>query len=351
MDKEIQYKTDCRYMQRCLQLAALGAGHVSPNPMVGAVIVHRDKIIGEGYHRKYGSAHAEVNAVRSVKNPELLKESVIYVSLEPCSHYGKTPPCSKLIIDNHISRVVVGCLDPYAEVSGRGVRMLQEAGIEVTVGVLEEECRWQNRYFMTSQEKQRPYILLKWAQSADGFIDRERTADESPSRISDHVTTALVHKLRAEYDAVLVGTHTAIKDNPSLTVRQWAGHNPLRVVIDRKLVLSPQSHLWDGIVQTLVFTECSPINTSVVDSVKIDFSQPVIPQVLKELNIRKIQSLLVEGGGILLQNFIDEGLWDEARVEICKHYFRNGVTAPCLISPCDKEEYYGEQSIYTYYNR
>ena len=213
-------------MRRCLQLAALGRGHVSPNPMVGAVVVHKGKIIGEGYHRRCGEAHAEVNAIRSVKNEELLRESTIYVSLEPCSHYGKTPPCCKLIIEKQIPRVVMACFDPFPEVSGRGVRMLREAGVEVITGILEEEAIRLNSHFMTVQKFHRPYILLKWAQSSDGFIDRMRSCSESPVLFSNAVTLTSVHRLRAEYDAILVGTRTALYDDPSLTVRYWSGKTP-----------------------------------------------------------------------------------------------------------------------------
>lgn len=318
------------YMSRCLQLAALGRGHVSPNPMVGAVIVHDGKIIGEGYHRKCGEAHAEVNAIRSVKDEELLKESTIYVSLEPCSHYGKTPPCSKLIIEKKIPRVVVGCLDPFPEVAGRGVRMLRDAGVEVVTGVLEQESMRLNAHFMTVQELHRPYILLKWAQSADGFIDRTRTQKEPPAKISNVVTSVLVHQLRAEYDAILIGSRTALFDNPSLTVRSWGGKNPLRLVIDRKLELPEELKLFSDGQPTLVFTEKQHEPAGGVEYVLLDFSKPIIPSLLQELRCRQIGSLMVEGGAVLLQSFIDAGYWDEIRIETAPSELKNGVQAPVV---------------------
>ena len=221
-----------QYMRRCLQLAACGRGRVSPNPMVGAVIVCDGKIVGEGYHRQFGGPHAEVNAVASMRDPECLSRSTLYVSLEPCSHYGKTPPCSRLIIEKKIPRVVVGCLDPFPSVSGRGVAMLREAGVEVVTGVLEAECRALNAAFMTAHERQRPYVVLKWAQSRDGFIDRRRRPEEAPCRFSDAQTSLFVHRLRAGCDAILVGARTAWLDNPTLTLRLWPGRrSPLRVVL------------------------------------------------------------------------------------------------------------------------
>ena len=225
------------YMSRALQLAVNGVGYTSPNPMVGAVIVCDDKIIGEGYHRQCGEAHAEVNAVNSVRDKSLLKRSTIYVTLEPCSHWGKTPPCSKLIIESGIPNVVVGMTDPYKEVSGRGINMLREAGVDVKVGVLENECVALNKGFLSAQWNKRPYVMLKWAQSADGFIDvlREPGSDIAPVVISDKLNSVYVHKLRAEYDAIMVGTNTAIKDNPKLNVRRWDGKNPVRVLVDRNL--------------------------------------------------------------------------------------------------------------------
>lgn len=321
-----------KYMARCISLARGGAGGVAPNPMVGAVVVHQGKIIGEGYHRKYGEAHAEVNAIASVRDESLLKEATMYVSLEPCSHYGKTPPCAELIIKKQIPRVVIGCLDPFPEVSGRGVRMLREAGVEVVTGVMEKEAWELNRVFMTFQEKRRPYIYLKWAQSADGFMDRLRTDNSSPAVVlSSPETMRRVHRLRADVAAIMVGTQTALLDNPSLTVRHWAGKSPVRVVLDRTLRIPSHYHLFDGTVKTLVFTAVADaISRENVEYVTIDFSQPVLPQVMHELYIRKLNSLMVEGGATLLGHFLKEGLWDQMLVETAPVSLESGVKAPDL---------------------
>ncbi|MCS2891510.1 bifunctional diaminohydroxyphosphoribosylaminopyrimidine deaminase/5-amino-6-(5-phosphoribosylamino)uracil reductase RibD [Parabacteroides faecis] len=321
-----------KYMARCISLARGGAGCVAPNPMVGAVVVHQGKVIGEGYHRKYGEAHAEVNAIASVRDESLLKEATMYVSLEPCSHYGKTPPCAELIIKKQIPRVVIGCLDPFPEVSGRGVRMLREAGVEVVTGVMEKEAWELNRVFMTFQEKRRPYIYLKWAQSADGFMDRLRTDNSSPAVVlSSPETMRRVHRLRADVAAIMVGTQTALLDNPSLTVRHWAGKSPVRVVLDRTLRIPSHYHLFDGTVKTLVFTAVADaISRENVEYVTIDFSQPVLPQVMHELYIRKLNSLMVEGGATLLGHFLKEGLWDQMLVETAPVSLESGVKAPDL---------------------
>lgn len=321
-----------KYMARCISLARGGAGCVAPNPMVGAVVVHQGKIIGEGYHRKYGEAHAEVNAIASVRDESLLKEATMYVSLEPCSHYGKTPPCAELIIKKQIPRVVIGCLDPFPEVSGRGVRMLREAGVEVVTGVMEKGAWELNRVFMTFQEKRRPYIYLKWAQSADGFMDRLRTDNSSPAVVlSSPETMRRVHRLRADVAAIMVGTQTALLDNPSLTVRHWVGKSPVRVVLDRTLRIPSHYHLFDGTVKTLVFTTVADaISRENVEYVTIDFSQPVLPQVMHELYIRKLNSLMVEGGATLLGHFLKEGLWDQMLVETAPVSLESGVKAPDL---------------------
>ena len=263
---------DEKYMRRCIQLARNGQQNAKPNPMVGAVIVHNDRIIGEGYHVRCGQAHAEVNAFASVKAEDeaLLPEATVYVSLEPCSHYGKTPPCADLIIKKGVKRVVVGCIDEFAEVQGRGIRKLQEAGIEVEVGVLEEECKALNHRFFTFHREKRPYIILKWAQTANGFIDDHH----QPAQISNDFTKMLSHKLRAEEDAILVGRVTDERDHPQLNVREWSGPDPKRLVIDH----------------------AHPLN-------------------LESLHAHNIQSLIVEGGTKTLQSFLIQGLWDEIRVE------------------------------------
>ena len=322
-----------KYMARCIQLARGGIGHTSPNPMVGAVVVHEGRIIGEGYHRRCGEAHAEVNAIASVREQDrpLLKDSTIYVSLEPCSHYGKTPPCAELILKTGIPRVVVGCLDPFPEVSGRGVRMLREAGVEVITGVMEAECKALNRAFMQMQTAHRPYVILKWAQSADGFLDRVRTSAEVPPVVlSSAETLRRVHQLRTEVRAIMVGTRTALLDNPSLTVRHWEGPSPLRIALDRSLKIPATSHLLDGTVPTLILTEKAAEDRANVAYVRVDFDRPLAAQVMAILAERKMDSLLVEGGTRLLQTFIAEGLWDEARVETAPLRLGKGVPAPRL---------------------
>lgn len=313
------------FMRRCLQLAALAQGHTSPNPMVGAVVVYDGRIIGEGYHRCCGEAHAEVNAINSVRDKSLLAKSTLYVSLEPCSHYGKTPPCCELIISCRIPRVVVGCTDPFPEVSGRGIGRLREQGIEVTTGILEDECRALNRFFMTFQEKKRPYIILKWAQSSDGFIDRRRPDCEPPAQLSDALTRVWAHRLRAVCDAILVGTRTAVADNPSLTTRHWSGKNPLRIAIDRNGTIPAQARLLDGSAPTLIVGKCS---SPTVDTLPLPSDDNAIEALMPELARRKIQSLLVEGGAHLLQSFIDAGLWDEARIETSPLLLHEGIAAP-----------------------
>ena len=341
-----------KYMRRCLELARCGVGHTEPNPMVGAVVVHNGKIIGEGYHRKCGEGHAEVNAIASVRDASLLRESTLYVSLEPCSHYGKTPPCAELIIRKGIPRVVVGCLDPFPSVSGRGVRMLRDAGIEVVTGVLEREAWTLNRPFMTVQMEHRPYIRLKWAQSRDGFIDRVRQSREEPPVVfSTPETQVRVHKLRASSAAIMVGTHTALLDDPSLSVRYWAGNSPVRVVLDRELCIPATNHLLDGTIPTLVFTTCEKENQKHVTYVKIDFEADVLSQVLNELYARKLNSLLVEGGRILLNSFLDSGLWDEAVVETAPVLLQTGVEAPSLRGCCEETVFCGLQQINVYRNR
>lgn len=319
--------TDEKYIRRCIQLAQNGMINAAPNPMVGAVIVYRDKIIGEGYHARCGEAHAEVNAIRSVSDEQLLTKSTLYVSLEPCSHYGKTPPCADLIISKGIPRVVVGCIDPFSQVSGRGIQKLRNAGIDVTVGVLEAECRRLIRRFITFNTQKRPYITLKWAQSADGFIDTIRE-NGSPVILSTPLNLAYVHKQRAEHQAILVGRRTALLDNPSLTVRHWYGKNPLRLVIDRNLSLPPSLHLFDGSNPTIVFTEQPKPMGKNVSCVALDFHSDILSQIMDKLFRNNIQSLLVEGGASLSQSFIDAGLWDEIYIEHAQSVLGDGVKAP-----------------------
>ena len=294
-------------MRRCLQLARCGEAGAPPNPMVGAVIVCDGRIIGEGYHRRCGGPHAEVNAINSVKERDLLSRSTIYVSLEPCAHYGKTPPCADLIIETGIRRVVIGCTDSFAKVNGLGIKKLREAGCEVQVGVLEQECRELNRRFFTFHEKHRPWIILKWAQSNDGFIGKDERVI-----LSNALTQTLVHRLRARSGAILVGTNTALQDNPTLTTRLWPGPNPLRLTIDRNGILPSTLHLKDNSTPTVIYSHES------------------IEEILADLYARGIQSLLVEGGAKLLQSFIDKGLWDEARIETAPLCLGQGTKAPTL---------------------
>lgn len=303
-------------MRRCIQLARCGCEGAAPNPMVGAVVVCEGRIIGEGYHRKCGGPHAEVNAIASVRDPGKLERSTLYVSLEPCAHYGKTPPCADLIVAKHIPRVVIGCQDPFAKVNGLGIRKLLDAGVEVRVGVLEEECIRLNHRFMTYHRKHRPWVTLKWAQSADGYIDACRAPHEPAARLSSPYTQVLVHRMRAQNMAILVGTDTVVCDNPSLTNRLWPGGNPLRLTIDRHGRIPQGAHLLDGSVPTHVYHHETP------------------NQILADQYQRGVQSLLVEGGAKLLQSFLDEGLWDEARVEESPCVLREGVQAPAMAGMC-----------------
>lgn len=332
---------DEKYISRCIQLARNGLCNAAPNPMVGAVIVYKDRIIGEGYHIRCGEGHAEVNAIRSVKDEALLKESTIYVSLEPCSHYGKTPPCADLIISKGIPRVVIGCVDPFSLVAGRGIRKLQDAGIQVTVGVLEKECQELIRRFITFNTRKRPYITLKWAQSSDGFIDILREGG-SPVVLSTPLTSMYVHKQRAEHKAILVGRKTALLDNPSLTTRHWYGKNPLRLVIDKELTLPSSLKLFDGSVPTCVFTNREKESTDAIRYIRLDFNRSIIPQIADYLYEQKIQSLLVEGGSQLLQSFIDSGYWDEIYVEHSRTSLQQGVKAPLI--PAGIQATYFERS-------
>jgi diaminohydroxyphosphoribosylaminopyrimidine deaminase / 5-amino-6-(5-phosphoribosylamino)uracil reductase len=333
-------ETDEKYMMRCIQLARLGAGNVSPNPMVGSVVVLNGKIIGEGFHREYGKAHAEVNAIAAVADQELLKESTLYVTLEPCAHYGLTPPCSDLIIEKRIPKVVIGTTDPFAEVAGKGIEKLRKAGVDVKVGLLEKECRELNKRFFTYHEKKRPFIILKWAQTLDGFIDIDRSAKEfgEPTWITGDLALRLVHKIRSEEDAILVGTRTAQKDNPSLTVRHWAGRTPLRAVIDKHLLLPDRLNLFDGSKKTLVFNLEREEESENTAFVRIDFEREVVPQVLKEFYRRKILSVIVEGGKTLLESFIHSGLWDEAHVFIGNKFFFKGIQSPRMTAKIMESE-------------
>lgn len=318
-----------KYMSRCIQLAGNGTNQVSPNPKVGAVIVCDGIIIGEGYHVRSGCGHAEVRAIGAVKDAALLRRSTLYVTLEPCSHYGKTPPCADLIVRSGIPRVVIGCQDPSDKVAGKGIRKLRDAGVDVTVGILEESCKHLIRRFTVSNLLERPYVTLKWAQSADGFIDLLRGGG-TPVLLSNPLTQMLVHKQRAETDAILVGTRTALLDNPSLTVRNWHGDHPLRLVLDKDLTLPSGLTLFDGKTKTWVFTAREKASRHNLEYIQIDYGGDVIAQIMRILSAGTIQSLLVEGGSRLLQSFIDRRTWDECFVETSPLILSGGVSAPRL---------------------
>ncbi|MCD7900882.1 MAG: bifunctional diaminohydroxyphosphoribosylaminopyrimidine deaminase/5-amino-6-(5-phosphoribosylamino)uracil reductase RibD [Bacteroides sp.] len=335
------------YMRRCIQLAMNGKNNVAPNPMVGAVIVYDGKIMGEGYHVRCGEAHAEVNAIQAVKNPSLLKQSTMYVSLEPCSHYGKTPPCADRIIKEGIPRVVIGCPDPFLKVAGRGIQKLKDAGIDVTVGILEKECRQLISHFAIYNTQRRPYIILKWAESGDGFLDITRT-EGYPVKLSTDETRMLVHKKRAEADAIMVGPQTAILDNPSLTVRDWYGKSPVRVVVDKHLSLPPSLHLFDGTIPTWIYTIKEQPNASNLTYITLNQEVDLLPQIMADLYERGIQTLLVEGGSKLLQSFLYDSLWDEIFVEKCYKRLVSGVKAP-EISPKNSYSIEKHFGVYTYH--
>ncbi|MCQ2253348.1 MAG: bifunctional diaminohydroxyphosphoribosylaminopyrimidine deaminase/5-amino-6-(5-phosphoribosylamino)uracil reductase RibD [Bacteroidales bacterium] len=337
-----------QYMRRCIELAMMGAGNVSTNPMVGAVVVHNGVIIGEGYHRKCGGPHAEVNAINSVRRQELLPESEIYVSLEPCAHFGKTPPCADLIIEKKIRKCYVGCLDPFSKVDGKGIQKLRAASVEVEVGILEKECQDLNRRFFTSVNLKRPYVILKWAQSLDGFIDK----DFAPVRISNHQTEIINHKWRSEEDAILVGTNTALRDNPSLTNRLWAGKNPVRVVIDRTLKLSNNLKIFNDEARTIVFTEVDKESSlGSVTYVRVDFDESFPSTILKKLDEMKVQSLIVEGGAMTHKMFIDNGLWDEARIFQSCARLGNGTRAAVLYGDLVSTDNIGDNLLMVYRRR
>lgn len=318
------------YMKRCLQLAKLGAGHVAPNPMVGSVLVYNDKIIGEGYHHKYGHAHAEVNCINSVGQADkhLIEQSVLYVSLEPCSHYGKTPPCADLIIAHKIPIVVIGSSDPFDQVDGKGIEKLTSTGVNVIAGVLQNECRNLNKRFFTFHIKKRPYIILKWAQSKNHKI---ANADFSRVLISDVYTNRLVHRWRSEEAGIMVGTNTALQDDPALNTRHWAPPNPVRLVVDMNLRLPSSLKIFDGTQETIVFNGVKSENHPGVSYVKIDKEPSVVQAILQACYQLNIQSILLEGGNKLAESFINENAWDEARViENSTLIIDNGLRAPFL---------------------
>lgn len=340
------------YMQRCLELAQLGAGNASPNPMVGAVIVYHDKIIGEGWHRKYGGPHAEVHAIADVYESyedadRLLKDSTMYVSLEPCSHQGKTPPCADLIIDKKIPKVVIAARDPFDRVNGAGIAKLRDANVDVVENVLLKDAMFLNRRFIVRVKQQRPYVILKWAETADGYFAQ---TDGTQRWISGSIAKTLVHKWRSEEDAVLVGKNTALQDNPHLTVRQFHGRNPKRVVIDKALTLPENLHLFDRRAQTIVFnnskSDWQP-NLSYIALENFDFYLP--QNILFQLHLMDVQSVIIEGGAKTLQLFVEAGLWDEARIFVSPTYWLDGIKAPSLSTIPDKRQPIGKDSLLTYF--
>jgi diaminohydroxyphosphoribosylaminopyrimidine deaminase/5-amino-6-(5-phosphoribosylamino)uracil reductase len=305
------------YIKRCIEIAKNGLGTTAPNPMVGCVIVYQNQIVGEGYTSAYGGNHAEVNAIQSVIDKSLLNKATLYVTLEPCSHFGKTPPCSDLIIKYQIPEVIIGTFDTHSKVAGKGIEKLKASGCNVTVGILEEACHEHHKRFLTFHNKKRPYIILKWAETEDGFIAPETKNEQKPVWITNEISRQLVHKWRAEEQAILVGTNTVLEDNPSLTVRDWTGKNPIRVVLDRKKKLAKDFQVFNNEAETLVVTEND-----------INFLENVAKQICDLLYKKNIQSIIIEGGSQTLQTFIDENLWDEARVFIGKSIFNKGIKAP-----------------------
>lgn len=337
-------------MRRCVELASLGLGNIAPNPMVGSLVVHNNKIIGEGYHKIYGKQHAEVNAISDVEDKSLLKESLLYVSLEPCNQHGKTPPCVDLIISSGIKKVVVGCIDPFEKVNGSGIKKLRENGIEVIENVSEYECIELNKRFFTYHIKKRPYIILKWAQSKDGFI-APLHQNETNRWISNGYSQKLVHKWRSEEQGILVGANTAIRDNPRLNAREWHGKNPLRILIDKDLRTPLTHHVFCDGGRTIVFSN-KEIVAEKLEVVKINFEKNVITQVLYKLHERNIQSIIVEGGAVTLNNFFQLGLWDEARVFLAQEkILTEGIAAPVLKAAHWQETKIKNDILLTYKNK
>ena len=317
-------------MLRCIQLAKNGLGTTYPNPLVGCVIVYENKIIGEGWHEQSGMPHAEVNAITSVKNQSLLKNATIYVSLEPCSHFGKTPPCANLIIEKGIRNVIIGSMDPNPKVAGNGIKLLKDHECNVVEGILKKECNDLNKRFFTFFKKHRPYIILKWAETSDGFISPKNKIEKSPVWITNKKSRQLVHKWRAEEASILIGTNTAIEDNPSLTTRDWDGNSPIRLVIDKNLKIPLEANVFDNSSKTIVITELKKENKEHLFYETIDFSKNIAQQICEVIYRHKIQSLIVEGGAKTLQTFIDKNLWDEARIFKGISLFKEGTKAPLL---------------------
>ncbi len=337
-------------MMRCMELAKNGLGTTYPNPLVGSVIVYNDVIIGEGWHKEAGMPHAEVNAIKSVSDPSLLKDATIYVNLEPCSHFGKTPPCADLIIEKGIKNVVIGSLDPNPAVAGKGIKKLKEAGCNVIDGVLKTECDDLNKRFFNYHIHKKPYIILKWAQTIDEFIAPEKRENKSPVWITNKQSRQLVHKWRAEEQAILVGTQTVIDDNPSLSTRDWQGKSPIRIVLDRSLKIPVEASVLDGTVQTIIITKKNKENHEDISFESIDFSKNISKQICDLLYRYKIQSVIIEGGAKTLQTFIDANVWNEARVFTGNSIFKEGTKAPLLLRKTVSEEKIMEDVLRIYNN-
>lgn len=339
------------WMQRCLQLAANGAGQVAPNPLVGAVLVHEGRVLAEGWHRAHGGPHAEAECLLAHGDAAVPADAVLYVSLEPCAHAGLTPPCADLLIARQVRTVVVGCGDPDPRVAGTGIDRLRRAGITVIEDVLRDQCRWQNRRFFTSVEAQRPYIILKWARSSDGFLDRHPRAGRGVQRISSFPSDVRVHRWRSEEQAIMAGSRTVLHDNPRVDVRHVAGRSPLRVVLDRNGLAPAASHVFDGSTPTLLFTHGQRPGIAFAEQAVLPSGEAPLPAVLAELHRRQVRSLLVEGGGELLGHFIREGLWDEAREIVGEPLFLRGTPAPRMTELPVRTEACGRDRIHYYLNR
>jgi len=341
---------DIKYMERALELAALPGGKTRPNPLVGSVIVHQNRIIGEGFHTEAGKPHAEVNAVSSVNDKSLLKESTIYITLEPCSHHGKTPPCVSMVVNMGFPRVVIGTIDTSSKVSGNGAKILKATGCEVITGVLENECREINKRFFCFHEKKRPYIVLKWAKSQDSFIDRKRSSlsDKGPNWITGIEEKIAVHKWRSEEHSILIGDKTACNDNPGLDVRYWEGINPLRIILSEKAILPPSLKLLTDGMRTIIYTLNPGTPGSAHEYVRINDKKSAIKEVLEDLYHRNIQSVLVEGGATVLNQFINNRLWDEARVFQGNMMFGAGLKSPAITGRIIEEKYYENTNLLVY---
>lgn len=334
------------YIKRCIELAKKATGKTYPNPLVGSVIVHNGKIIGEGFHQKAGENHAEINAINSVENHELLPESTIYVSLEPCAHFGKTPPCSLKIKEIGFKKVVIGAMDSHDKVNGKGKKILMDAGIETISGILEDECRELNKRFFTYHEKKRPYIILKWAESNDGFIDK----DFKPTKISNELASQFVHQIRSEEHAILVGTQTALNDNPSLTTRLIEGRNPVRILIDFELKVPKDFKIYNNEAPTLVFNQEKDSEEENIKFIKIS-KKNFLEELMQKLYENQIQSVLVEGGSKTLQTFIDANLWDKTIIIKNENLtLENGTKAPKFKGNLDEEKEFRDNKILFFKN-